>query len=106
MSPAPRGRLERAAGTGVDIVRRRAAYYAGLVSAGLFGFLALLVVGVLALAGHAPSPVVGLVIVVGAAALGGIGARAVVLRISLMAALAMAVRYVTRRLGRGRGGTG
>lgn len=100
---APRGPLERAAGTGVDIVRRRAAFYAGVVTALLIGFLALLVIGVLALAGHAPSPVVGLVIVVVAAGLGGIGARAVVLRISLMAALALAIRYVTRRLGRGRG---
>ena len=43
----------------------------------------------------------GLLIVVIAAAVGGIAARAVVLRISLMAALAMAIRYVTGRRGRG-----
>jgi hypothetical protein len=100
---SPREPLERAAGAGVDMVRRRAAFYAGAVSAGLVGVLALLVVGVLALAGHGPSPLVGLAIVVIAAGVAGIGARAVVLRISLMAALALAVRYVTRRLGRGRG---
>lgn len=99
----PRDPLERAAGIGVDIVRRRAAFYAGVITAGLVGFLALLVVGVLALAGHGPSPLVGLAIVLIAAGVGGIGARAVVLRISLMAALALAVRYVTRRLGRSRG---
>jgi hypothetical protein len=97
----PRRNLERAAGVGVDIVRRRAAFYAGVVTAVIFGILALLVIGVLALAGHAPSPLTGLLIVVVAAALGGIGARAAVLRISLMAALAMAIRYVTRRAGRG-----
>jgi hypothetical protein len=100
---SPREPLERAAGAGVDMVRRRAAFYAGAVSAGLVGVLALLVVGVLALAGHGPSPLVGLAIVVIAAGVAGIGARAGVLRISLMAALALAVRYVTRRLGRGRG---
>ena len=100
----PRHPLERAAGVGVDIVRRRAAFYAGVVTAVVLGGLALLVIGVLALAGHAPGPLTCLLIVVLAAGIGGIGARAVVLRISLMAALAMAVRYVTRRrVGRGGG---
>ena len=93
--------LERAAGVGIDIIRRRAAFYAGVISAVLFGVLGLLVIAVLALAGHAPGPVTGLLIVVIAAAVGGIAARAVVLRISLMAALAMAIRYVTGRRGRG-----
>ena len=93
--------LERAAGVGIEVVRRRAAFYAGVVSAVLFGVLALLVIAVLALAGHAPGPFTGLLIAAVAAAIGGIGARAVVLRISLMAALAMAVRYVTGRRGRG-----
>ncbi len=93
--------LERAAGVGIEVVRRRAAFYAGVVSAVLFGVLALLVIAVLALAGHAPGPLTGLLIAAAAAAVGGIGARAVVLRISLMAALAMAVRYVTGRRGRG-----
>ncbi len=96
-----RAGLERAAGAGVNMVRRRAAFYAGVVTAVVAGILALLVVGVLALAGHAPRPLTGLLIVVVAAAVGGIGARAAVLRISLMAALAMAVRYVSRRAGRG-----
>lgn len=99
----PRHPIERAAGVGVDIVRRRAAFYAGGVTAVLIGVLALLVIGVLALAGHAPGPLTGIVIVAAAAAVGGIGARAVVLRISLMAALAMAIRYVTRRAGGGGG---
>ncbi len=93
--------LERAAGVGVEVIKRRAAFYAGVISAVLFGILALLVIAVLALAGHAPGPLTGLLIVVVAAALGGIGARAVVLRISLMAALMMAIRYVTGRRGRG-----
>ena len=93
--------LERAAGVGIAFVRRRAAFYAGVVSAVLFGVLALLVIAVLTMAGHAPGPVAGLLTVIIAAAIGGIAARAVVLRISLMAALAMAIRYVTGRRGRG-----
>jgi hypothetical protein len=100
---SPRGSIERAAGVGADIVRRRAAFYAGVVTAVLIGVLALLVIAVLALAGHAPGPLTSVVAVALAAAVGGIGARAVVLRISLMAALGLAIRYVTRRRA-GRGG--
>jgi len=99
----PRHPIERAAGVGVEIVRRRAAFYAGVVTAVVVGVLALLVIGVLALAGHAPGPLTGIIVVAAAAAIGGVGARAVVLRLSLMAALAMATRYVTRRRA-GRGG--